>query len=376
MILPLLFALIMTSVTLVLSLVLGLIMWLFHKPLERYWRKVGWVHMGLFPLHLFLTLPLVIGYVGSRSLGSRSVEQQYEGPRIDADGNMLVQGWGTLRAEQDGSAALAPGQLLAEARARRRMIDSADGVTIRAFRIEGRLENPVAVAILVHGLFRSSVELEPVARMLRDRGCECWLVDQRNHGGSSRAPFTGGLRECEDVVAVAEYIREQPGRSKTPLILFGVSFGTIAVSLALPKIENVAGVILDAPIDDLTAAAHRMMTFNRMGDKRSFTYMYEPWRSLILTSLGVWSGFSTTQVSPIEVVAAQPHDLPVLVIGEELDDRAPPKTVRNLYDRMPQHDGTKELWLVPDVTHGKAFVERPAAYDEALGRLLGRMRTH
>ena len=110
-------------------------------------------------------------------------------------------------------------------------------------------------------MFRSSMELEPVARMLRQRGGECWLVDQRNHGGSSRAPFTGGLRESDDLVSVVEYVRSQPGTGRRPLVLFGVSLGTIAVSLALPRIDDVAGVVLDAPIDDLTAAAHRMMTF-------------------------------------------------------------------------------------------------------------------
>ena len=75
------------------------------------------------------------------------------------------------------------------------------------------------------------------------------------------------------------------------------------------------------------------------------------------------------------MLATLPHDLPVLVVGEELDDRAPPETVRNLYRRMPQHEGVKELWEVPNVGHGKAFLEQPAAYDQALGRLLQRMRT-
>ena len=142
----------------------------------------------------------------------------------------------------------------------------------------------------------------------------------------------------------------------------------------LPHIDGVAGVVLDAPIEDLTAAAHRMMTFQRPGDRRSTLYMYEPWRSLIVAAIGAWSGFSMSDVRPIEVVPSMPHDLPVLVISEELDDRAPPDTVAELYRRMPQHDGTKELWSVPGVGHGKAFRDAPARYDEALGRLLSRLR--
>lgn len=374
MIFPLLAALIFTAATAALALVIGLVLWLLRQPQRRYWRIVGWTHLGLFPLHLFVTFPAALGLLGSRGLGSRSLEKLYEGPRIAADGRMLMQSWSTLRNERDAGKPSVAEDIVVAAKARAHRVSSSDGVTICTYRVEAKVEEPIAVAVLVHGLFRSSMELEPVANMLRDRGCECWLVDQRNHGGSTRARFTGGLRESDDIVAVVEYVRSQPGRKKAPVVLFGVSLGTIAVSLALPRIDDVAGVVLDAPIDDLTAAAHRMMTFNRPGDRRSFTYMHEPWRSLVLTALGAWSGFSTTEVSPIEVLATLPHDLPILVVGEELDDRAPPETVTNLFRRLPQSRPTKELWEVPNVGHGKAFLELPAAYDAALGRLLDRLR--
>ena len=65
---------------------------------------------------------------------------------------------------------------------------------------------------------------------------------------------------------------------------------------------------------------------------------------------------------------------PALVVAEELDDRAPPERVRELFDRMPQHVGTKELLVVPGVGHGKAFRDAPALYESALGDLLDRLR--
>ena len=371
---PLLAALAFTAATAAGAVVVGILRWLLRRPQRSYWRNVAWVHLGLFPIHLFVTVPAALGFLGSRGLGSRSLEQLYQGPRIAADGQMLVQSMATLREERTKGEPGVSADIVKAAKDRAHRIPSTDGVTICAYRVEAKIKDPVAVVVLVHGLFRSSVEVEPVAKMLRDRGCECWLVDQRNHGRSSRAPFTGGLRESADIVAVVRYVRSQPDRSDTPLVLFGVSLGTVAVSLALPRIDAVAGVVLDAPIDDLTAAAHRMMTFNRPGDRRSFTYMHEPWRSLVLTALGLWSGFSPADVSPIEVLATLPHDLPVLVIGEGLDDRAPPETVAEVYGRMPQPAGTKELWQVPNVGHGKAFLEQPAAYDAALGRLLARLR--
>lgn len=371
---PLLAALVFTLPTVAVSLVIGLVLWLLRKKQRRYWLFVGWLHLALFPLHLFVVFPAALGYVGSRVIGTRGDERSYEGPRILANGELLVQTKRSLRAERDAGKPSVSDEVLAAVAGRRHSVPTRDGVEIRAYRIEPIAAEPEFVVVLVHGMFRSSMELEPVAKMLRKRGGECWLMDQCNHGGSSRAPFSGGLRESGDVVVVVEYVRSQPGLADKPLVIFGVSLGTIAVTLALPRIDDVAGVVLDAPIDDLTAAAHRMMTFNRPGDRRSFTYMVEPWRSLILTALGMWSGFSMSNVRPIEIAATLPHDLPVLVIGEGLDDRAPPRTVENVYNRMPQHKGVKELWQVQNVGHGKAFLEQPAAYDEALARLLARLR--
>ncbi len=371
---PLIAAAVLTLPTVALALAAGLVLWLLGRPQRRYWRVVLWLHLGLVPLHLFVTFPAAIGYVGSRVIGTRGDESSYAGPRVLPSGELQVQTTSTLRAERKAGGPALDEATLAAVAGRRHEIAAGDGVTICAYRVEPIAPEPEFVAVLVHGMFRSSMELEPVARMLRQRGGECWLVDQRNHGGSSRAPFTGGLRESDDLVSVVEYVRAQPGTGRRPLVLFGVSLGTIAVSLALPRIDDVAGVVLDAPIDDLTAAAHRMMTFQRPGDRRSSFYMVEPWRSLIVTAIGAWSSFSFADVRPIEVVATLPHDLPVLVIGEDLDDRAPPRTVENFYRRMPQHEGTKQLWQVPDVGHGKAFRADPDAYAEQLAGLLARLR--
>ena len=73
--------------------------------------------------------------------------------------------------------------VLAAATARARAIPSTDDVTLRAFRVEAPAEPPKAVVLLVHGLFRSAMELEPIAQLFRDEGCECWLLDLRNFGG-------------------------------------------------------------------------------------------------------------------------------------------------------------------------------------------------
>jgi alpha-beta hydrolase superfamily lysophospholipase len=371
---PLLAALAFCVPTLLLGALAGLVLWLLGRSRPSYWRAFGWLHLGLFAVHLFVTFPAALGYVGSRLIGTRPHERDYAGPRLDGSGRLLVQTWDSLAEEKRLRRVDLPADVVAAAAARARRIPSSDGVTVRAFRLEARAEPPRAAAVLVHGLFRSAMELEPVAGMLRDLGCECWLIELRNHGGSDRRPFSGGLRESDDVVAAVRFVRAQEGRAATPVVVFGVSLGTVAVSLALPRIDGIAGVVLDAPIDDLPAAAHRMLGFDRANDRRSFLRMAEPWQSLVLLALEQWSDFASTDVRPIEVLATLPHDLPVLVVGAGDDDRAPPDTVRALFERLPMPAPRKELWIRDGSGHGHVFLDAPEEYAARLRGLLQRLR--
>ena len=374
MIFPFAAALAFTLATLLPVCLASLVLLLWKRPQRRFWRISLWLHAALFVLHLVVTFPLTLGLLSSRVfVRTRPDESRYEGPRLGADGKLLLQSRDSLKGETKEGPAVGA-EILAAARARARTIPSSQGVVLRAFRIEPLREPPVAAVVLVHGLFRGAMELEPVAAMLRQQGCECWLLELRNHGGSSRAPFTGGLHESDDVVAAVEYVRAQPGRADTPVILYGISLGTAAVSLALPRLQRIAGVVLDSPIDDLHAAAHRMLSFNRGGDGRSWFAMVEPWRSLVLAALGAWSGFDVKDVSPGEVLANLPHDLPMLVVGAGKDDRAPPATVEQLFARLPMPDDKKELWIEAGARHGEVFAHAPAAYAEALARLVARLR--
>lgn len=370
---PLLAAGVITLATLLPTALVGFVLWLLGRAGRRFVVRTLWVHAGLFLLHLCVTFPVVLGGLGSRRfVGTRPDERTYAGPRLDANGALLVQSWDSLKSEAAAGQANVGADVLAAAAARERRIPSTDDVTLRAFRIEPRSEPPTAVAVLVHGLFRSAMEPEPVAAMLREQGCECWIVEMRNFGGSTRAPFTAGLRESDDVVAAVRFVRSQPNRENVPLVLFGVSFGTVAISLALPRIDGVAGVVLDAPIDDMSAAAHRLLGL--IGHRRALFRIDEPWQSLVLRSLETWSAIDLAAISPITVLATLPHDLPMLVVGAGVDERAPPATVERLFAALPMPERRKQLWMVPDSEHGHVFHDHPAEYAERLRWLLANLR--
>jgi alpha-beta hydrolase superfamily lysophospholipase len=370
---PLLAAIAFTLATLLPCALLGAVLRWWRLLPARYWRCVLAVHAALLPLHCAATFPLALGYVGSRLLGTRPDERAYAGPRLGPDGELLVQSQASLRAEAASGPTVAP-DIVAAAAARAHAIASSDGVVLRAFCVEPVREPPVAVAVLVHGLFRSAMELEPVAALLRAQGCECWLLELRNFGGSTRSPFAAGLRESDDVVAAVGHVRRQPGRRDALLVLYGVSLGSVAVSLALPRLDGIAGVVLDSPIDDMLAGARRMLGFARAGDRRSWFRIDEPWQSLVLRAFMVWSDVDLARICPAEVLATLPVDLPVLVVGSGTDDRAPPATVERLFAGLPMHEAKKRLWIVPGVGHGQAAVERPAEYLAHVQWLLAHLR--
>ncbi|GAB4144751.1 MAG: hypothetical protein Fur0037_12540 [Planctomycetota bacterium] len=223
----------------------------------------------------------------------------------------------------------------------------------------------------MHGLFRSAMELEPPASMFHGLGCEVWLAELRNHGGSGRAPFTGGLRESEDVLAVVRAARDSaPG---APLVLFGVSFGAAAASLAAPRAEGLSALVLDAPMADFRAAAGRMLSFGREGDGRSLFRVVDPWKATALWALERWSSFDAAAVRPIDSLRALPAGLPALVIAGGKDDRMPVDVVRRVYEALPMPEGTKEFWLEPSAGHGKVWTAAPLAYERRLAALLDRL---
>ncbi|MFM1872003.1 MAG: hypothetical protein RL398_1425 [Planctomycetota bacterium] len=374
MIFPLAAALLFTLATLLPTLLLGLLWRVLRGPLQRFWRRALLLHLGLLLLHAFVTFPLTLGWLGSRWVAhTRGDEARYAGPRLGADGEWLLQTTASLRDEAAGKN-VPDAAVTTAAAARAQALIAEDGVSLRIYRVEARQDPPVAVVILVHGLFRSAMETERPASLLRDLGCECWLLELRNHGGSGRAPFSGGLFESRDVLAAVAHVRKQPGRETLPLGLFGVSLGTIAVAMATPHIDGLGGLVLDAPMERFGAAAERMLTFQRKDDRRSWFLQSQPWRGLVLRSLEYWSDFRLDDVQPIEVLATLAHDLPVLIVGGGEDDRAPSETVRELFARLPMPDAKKRLWIRDGSGHGDVWKDDPAGYRERLAWWISSLR--
>jgi hypothetical protein len=380
----------LTLATLLLATLWRGVLLLLRRPAPGYVRRALRWHAGLLVAHAFATVPLALGFVGARFVGTRGDERSWRGPRIAADGRWLVQTRESLAAERErartGTEAVAA-ELDAAAERRAVFLEARDGVRLRGFLVPPRAEPaapaspaaPVAatsaaaprfMAVLVHGLYRGGLELEPVGAMLRELGGEVFLLELRNHGGSGRARPTYGRDEALDVLAAADFLRARPEAAGRPLVVFAVSLGTAAAALAAPGIPDLAGLVLDAPLEELRATADRMLAGGR---GRRGIGLVQPFRAVALWSAEHLAGVPFDEVRPIDVLARLPPDLPVLLIAAGLDERSPPDVARAILAALPAAPDRKELWLVPDAEHGKVWLTAPADYRRHLERFVARL---
>ena len=377
MILVLLPAAALTLATLLPALAWRGVLALARRPAPRFLRRALIAHAALLALHVLVTVPLALGFL-ARVVTTRGDEQAWRGPRLDGDGNWQVQTRESLAAERerpaatDGATGPAPDGGAGE---HALFFPSRDGVRLRAFLVPHRgapAAPPAFAAVLVHGLYRGGLELEPVGAMLRDLGGEVLLLELRNHGGSGRARPTFGLDESQDVLAAVDVLRRRPEAAGRPLVLFAVSVGTAAAALAAPAIPDLAGLVLDAPLDDLGAVADRMLRAGSGG--RRGPGLPQPFRALVLWSARNLAGAPLDEVRPAEALRRLPPRVPVLLIGAGHDVRVPPERVRALFDRLPTEAGRKELWIVPEAEHGRVWFEDPDGYRERLARFVAELR--
>jgi len=360
-----------TLVTFVIAALWRLGLALFRRPAPRFWRRTLKAHAGLFAFHLFLTVPLLLGYLLSRSPGTRRDERAYAGPRLAPDGSWLLQSRESLAAEAHGTTKVDPA-VQAAALKRTVALKTRDGVRLRAFLVPASTPPadgaPRFVAVLVHGLYRGALEIEMPGSMLRELGGEVLLLELRNHGGSGRAKATFGSDESLDVLAAVEFLRGRPESQGRPLVLFAVSLGTAGAALAAPHVPGLAGLVLDAPMDSLEATALRELRSGTMAQS-----IRQPWAWTVLWSARHLGGIPIDAVRPQEALRRLPPNVAVLLIGAGHDERMPPDSVRAFFDGLPTVPDRKELWIQAEATHGKVWVKDPGEYRKRLAAFCAKL---
>lgn len=332
-----------------------------------WWRLLRW-HGGLLLLHLLVSIPIALAYVGRALVGTRGDESAYAGPRMAADGTWQLQSRESLATEPRASAGASATDAAAPAPASPFAValPARDGTPLRAFLVPPAHGEPRFTALLVHGLFRGALELETVGSMLRDLGGEVLLLELRCHGGSGGRRFTYGRDETQDVLGAVDWLRAREGARERPLLLFAVSIGTAPAAMAAPQIERLAALVLDAPLDDLRATTDRMLG---AGEGRGGT-LPQPFRALFIAAADWLGTMPFADVVPIRTIGALSPEVPVLLIGAGQDGRMPPASVEAYFAALPTRPDRKTLWIEPTAKHGHVWIADPARYRAHLADLV------
>jgi alpha-beta hydrolase superfamily lysophospholipase len=226
----------------------------------------------------------------------------------------------------------------------------------RSFELD--VEQPVAGALMLHGMSDSPYSMRALAERLRSRGVQVLALRYPGHG---TAPASLTTSTWEDLAAAVQLAARHlsaklDGR---PLYLFGYSTGgPLAVDLVVRGLDDeslpeVAGLILFSPAMGITSLAALSPWQARLGRVLGFQKMawnslspeYDPfkYRSFpVNAAVQVWrlSNHVEQQLAGLERAGRMDAIPPVLSFQSVVDDTIDVSALRRtLYDRLPPGAG-------------------------------------
>ena len=256
-------------------------------------------------------------------------------------------------------------------------LQSTDGVPLKAWWLPALPQNPgnrdIAEAaspevppavnvILAHGRDMNRSGMLPRAAFLIRHGYNVLDLDLRDHGESGGNYITPGYREAFDVMGGVAHIRARGERG--PIVVFGYSYGAVAVLHAAARCPDIIAVIADSafitPDDVLKNVAHH--------EGIPLKYKIGIWMAQVpllnrSTDFFFWmrTGVNLDRNKASGIAAARRiHDQSVLYISGQQDWLAPPQNARIMYEETPS--AHKNFLLVPG-NHNTTYSGAPELYE-------------
>ena len=237
-----------------------------------------------------------------------------------------------------------------------------DGVPLKGWWVPA--PDARGTVVLVHGLNRSRIEMVKKVPFLHKQGWNALLFDLRHHGQSGGDASSFGFFEKQDVHAATAFART---RAQGPVVLWGVSLGGAAVTLAAAEDPGVAALICDSSYRSLRdTVAHHLRLF------RGFRWWLRivpnyPVADEVVYWIGRRAHFDPDAVD-VNGAAAHLAPRPCLFVCNSGDRRMPSDIAFELKAAAgPQ----AHVLVVPGTSHGGAYRDGTAAYETAVTELLG-----
>ncbi|HET7291904.1 MAG TPA: alpha/beta fold hydrolase [Vicinamibacteria bacterium] len=256
---------------------------------------------------------------------------------------------------------------------------SRDGVPLSGWWVPA--DGARGTVVLVHGLNRSRAEMVRKAPFIARAGWNALPFDLRRHGKSGGERRSLGAGERLDVLGAFDYAKS---RDRSPVVVWGISFGGAASVLAAAEEPGIAGIVCDSSYRSLRdTASHHLALFRQFASRRSSSGERPPvtirmlraalpwvplWPTADLTLfwMGRRGGFDPDALD-IAKAAERLRGRPALFVAGSGDERMPADIAQDL----ARAAGEKASVLVVDSErHGHAYQDGTDAYERAVTDLL------
>lgn len=234
---------------------------------------------------------------------------------------------------------------------------SYDDLTLKAHFIKNELDEKKAV-ILVHGFRKTKEDMTDYAKFYADEGYDILMPDARGHGDSEGKYYGYGWHDRLDIIDWINKLVDEYGIEH--IVLHGNSAGAATVLMVSGEDlrDEVIGIIADSSYTTMKEELKHQL---------KHIYGLPGFPLLDVTSLitKVRAGYFFGDVSVVKQV--EKNELPLFIVHGDADDLVPTWMGEELYDKA---SGEKQLWIVPDVGHIKAYELETEQFQQKLKQFL------
>jgi fermentation-respiration switch protein FrsA (DUF1100 family) len=221
-----------------------------------------------------------------------------------------------------------------------------DGLTLKGWYVPPKNG---AVVIFVHGLDSDRTDLLDEAGFIVAHGYGALLFDMRAHGQSQGDVSTLGYKERRDIRSAVAFVRSKAGAT-TPIALFGHSLGAGISLMAAAEIPEISAVLVESPFTTLE---------DNISDVTHALTGLPPFFTPLIVFFGQQqTGVDIRSLRPLDVIG-QISPRAVLLIHGAQDGVIP---VRNSYELYKAAREPKQLYILPEVTHGGFLQAEPQVF--------------